>query len=123
MDSDIISGGDQSQLSFSQEEQTHFYVPQSTAQSPHPDPENETLPSFTSQWRNDPLSVSRDASETSERLSETWESQEVSDLGKELLIQQCGDLREEVALREREKELVMEELRRSAEELEEARAR
>ncbi|CDQ78705.1 unnamed protein product [Oncorhynchus mykiss] len=104
LDSDIISGGDQSQLSFSQEEQTHFSVPQSTAQSHHPDPENETLPSFASQWQNDPLSVSRDASETSERLSETSESQEVSDLGKELLIQQCGDLREEVALREREKE-------------------
>uniref|UniRef100_A0A4W5KUS0 ELK domain-containing protein n=1 Tax=Hucho hucho TaxID=62062 RepID=A0A4W5KUS0_9TELE len=125
LDSDIVSGGDQSQLSFSQEEQTHFSVPPSTAQSPHPDPdpENETLTSFASQWQNDPLSVSRGASETSERLSETSESQEVSDLGKELLIQQCGDLREEVALREREKVVVMEELRRSAEELEEARAR
>ncbi|XP_055764487.1 A-kinase anchor protein 9-like isoform X2 [Salvelinus fontinalis] len=123
LDSDIVSGGHQSQLSFSQEEQTHFSVPPSTARSPHPDPENETLPSFTSQWQNDPFSVSRDPSETSERLSETSESQEISDLGKELLIQQCGDLREEVALREREKEVVMEELRRSAEELEEARAR
>nr|XP_046179306.1 LOW QUALITY PROTEIN: pericentrin-like [Oncorhynchus gorbuscha] len=123
LDSDIISGGDQSQLSFSQEEQTNFSVPQSTAQSHHPDPENETLPSFASQWQNDPLSVSRDASETSERLSETSESQEVSDLGKELLIQQCGDLREEVALREREKEVVMEELRRSAKDLEETSAR
>ncbi|XP_042179861.1 pericentrin-like isoform X7 [Oncorhynchus tshawytscha] len=121
LDSDIVSGGDQSQLSFSQEEQTHFPVPPSTARSP--DPENETLPSFASQWQNNPLSVSRDASETSERLSETSESQEISDLGKELLIQQCGDLREEVALREREKEVVMEELRRSAEDLEEARAR
>ncbi|XP_052355300.1 pericentrin-like isoform X4 [Oncorhynchus keta] len=121
LDSDIVSGGDQSQLSFSQEEQTHFPVPPSTARSP--DPENETLPSFASQWQNNPLSVSRDASETSERLSEMSESQEISDLGKQLLIQQCGDLREEVALREREKEVVMEELRRSAEDLEEARAR
>ncbi|XP_041760284.2 pericentrin isoform X1 [Coregonus clupeaformis] len=123
LDSDIVSGGDQSQLSFSQEEQTHFSAQQSTAQCPRHDPENENMPSFASQWQNDPLSVSRDASETSERLSETSERQEVSDLGKELLIQQCGDLREEVALREREKEVVMEELRRSAEELEEARAR
>ncbi|XP_034145545.1 pericentrin isoform X3 [Esox lucius] len=121
-----ISCGDQSQLSFLQEEQTHVPSPQYAAPTLWVDPENQTCPSLQLQWQDNTLSVSGAASECgSERLSESSERQaeEVSDLGKELLIQQCGDLREELALREKEKEVLVEEVKRSAEELEDARAR
>lgn len=45
------------------------------------------------------------------------------DLGKELLIQQCRDLTEQLEEKERKLDILQEEVRRSAEELEEARER
>ncbi|MCJ8730090.1 hypothetical protein PDJAM_G00113640 [Pangasius djambal] len=45
------------------------------------------------------------------------------DLGKELLIQQCGDLTKQLEEKERQLDILQEEVRRSAEELEEARER
>lgn len=48
---------------------------------------------------------------------------EDTDLEKELLSQQCGELREELALKERDLNVLREEVIKSAEELEEARSR
>ncbi|KAM6973041.1 pericentrin [Aplochiton taeniatus] len=78
----------------------------------------DAAPQSPSPWFNDHSSLSG-----SREVSQLSDPGEPSDLGKELLIQQCGDLREEMALREREQEVLQEEVRRSAEELEEARSR
>ncbi|KAM6968416.1 pericentrin [Tautogolabrus adspersus] len=48
---------------------------------------------------------------------------EETDLEKELLSQQCGELREELVLKDRDLEVLREEVIKSAEELEEARSR
>ncbi|KAL1021956.1 hypothetical protein UPYG_G00020370 [Umbra pygmaea] len=122
LDSDL-SGGDQSQLSFSQEEPAVFSLPQHTSLM---EPANESMSSLESQWLKDPLFVSGAGNESDpEGVNEMSDRphEEVPDLGKELLIQQCGDLQEELALRERENQVLMEEVTRNAGELEEARAR
>ncbi|KAJ8003709.1 hypothetical protein DPEC_G00151130 [Dallia pectoralis] len=122
----VITVGDQSQQTLAQEEPTDFPNPQYPAQTLHMDPESQTSPSFQSHWLDDPLSGLGASSECgSERLSEASGGQveEASDLGKVLLIQQCGDLREELTLKEKENEVLVEEVKRSAEELEETRAR
>ncbi|KAK1798755.1 hypothetical protein P4O66_007039, partial [Electrophorus voltai] len=54
---------------------------------------------------------------------ELHESVDVTDLGKELLIQQCQDLTEQLEQKERRLEVLEGEVRHSAEELEEARER
>ncbi|XP_029350413.1 pericentrin isoform X2 [Echeneis naucrates] len=70
-----------------------------------------------SQWH--PNSSSRDL-----EMSKLSEQQfEETDLEKELLNQQCGELREELALKDRDLNVLREEVTRSAEELEEARSR
>ena len=57
-------------------------------------------------------------------LSKMSEHQfEETDLEKDLLNQQCGELREELALKERDLNVLREEVIKSAEELEEARDR
>ncbi|XP_015248198.1 PREDICTED: pericentrin-like isoform X1 [Cyprinodon variegatus] len=56
------------------------------------------------------------------QLSEQQQLEEI-DLEKQLLSQQCGELREELALKERDLGVLREEVRKSAEELEEARSR
>lgn len=48
---------------------------------------------------------------------------EETDLEKELLNQQCGELREELAVKDRDLDVLREEVIKSAEELEEARSR
>lgn len=48
---------------------------------------------------------------------------EETDLEKELLNQQCGELREELAMKDRDLKVLQEEVIQSAEELEEARSR
>lgn len=48
---------------------------------------------------------------------------EDTDLEKELLNQQCAELREELALKDRDLNVLIEEVTKSAEELEEARSR
>lgn len=48
---------------------------------------------------------------------------EATDLEKELLNQQCGELREELAVKDRHLNVLKEEIIKSAEELEEARDR
>lgn len=48
---------------------------------------------------------------------------EETDLEKELLNQQCGELREELSLKDRDLNVLKEEVIKSAEELEEARSR
>lgn len=48
---------------------------------------------------------------------------EETDLEKELLNQQCGELREELAVKDRQLNVLREEIIKSAEELEEARGR
>lgn len=109
--------GDQSHFSISHslhEEQSDFqsFYPQRTPGS-LAEADGSTLQS-PSQWLNN---------STSSYLEVTEQRCEVSDLGKELLIQQCEDLREELALREREQEVLREEVSKSTEELEEARSR
>ncbi|CAJ1074387.1 pericentrin isoform X4 [Xyrichtys novacula] len=58
--------------------------------------------------------------ETSDLSEQQFEE---TDLEKELLNQQCGELREELALKDRDLDVLREEVIKSAEELEEARSR
>lgn len=59
--------------------------------------------------------------ELDSRLSQ--EQFEGMDLEKDLLNQQCGELREELAVKERDLDVLREELLKTEEELEEARSR
>uniref|UniRef100_A0A3Q3MWM4 Pericentrin n=1 Tax=Labrus bergylta TaxID=56723 RepID=A0A3Q3MWM4_9LABR len=61
-----------------------------------------------------------DELETSKLSEQEFEE---ADLEKELLSQQCGELREELVLKDRDLEVLREEVVKSAEELEEARSR
>ncbi|XP_058471141.1 pericentrin [Solea solea] len=70
-----------------------------------------------SHWPFNSTSEDLDMSKLSEQQFEE------TDLEKELLNQQCGELREELALKDRDLNVLQEEVIRSAEELEEARSR
>ncbi|XP_062413118.1 pericentrin isoform X11 [Pungitius pungitius] len=70
-----------------------------------------------SQW------LHHDSSGELETSKLTEQQFEETDLEKELLNQQCGELREELLLKERDLDVLKEEVLNSAEELEEARSR
>ncbi|XP_031703854.1 pericentrin [Anarrhichthys ocellatus] len=71
-------------------------------------------------WLHDSSSGELETSKFSERQ---FEETEETDLEKELLNQQCGELREELLLKDRDLNVLREEVINSAEELEEARSR
>ncbi|XP_068574033.1 pericentrin isoform X2 [Cebidichthys violaceus] len=71
-------------------------------------------------WLHDSSSGELETSKFSERQ---FEETEETDLEKELLNQQCGELREELVLKDRDLNVLREEVINSAEELEEARSR
>ncbi|KAL6105456.1 pcnt [Pungitius sinensis] len=71
----------------------------------------------SSQW------LHHDSSGELETSKLTEQQFEETDLEKELLNQQCGELREELLLKERDLDVLKEEVLNSAEELEEARSR
>ncbi|KAM6917864.1 pericentrin isoform 2-T2 [Lycodopsis pacificus] len=71
-------------------------------------------------WLHDSSSGELETSKFSERQ---YEETEETDLEKELLNQQCGELREELLLKDRDLNVLREEVINSAEELEEARSR
>lgn len=70
-----------------------------------------------SQWLHNSSSGELEMSKLSEQQFEE------TDLEKELLNQQCGELREELDLKDRDLNVLREEVIKSAEELEEARSR
>lgn len=70
-----------------------------------------------SQWLINSSTPELEASDVSEKHYEE------TDLEKELLIQQCRELREELAVREKDLNVLTDEVFKSAEELEEARSR
>ncbi|KAM9707457.1 pericentrin isoform 3-T3 [Menidia menidia] len=74
-------------------------------------------PGFLSQWPHKSAPDEMGLSGMSEQQFEE------TNLEKELLNQQCGELREELALKERDLNVLKEEVMKSAEELEEARNR
>ncbi|KAM4541725.1 pericentrin isoform 3-T3 [Odontesthes bonariensis] len=86
---------------------SQYFAPEAGDSSPH------SLP----QWPHNSSSDEMELSQMSERQFEE------TDLEKELLNQQCGELREELALKERDLNVLKEEVLKSAEELEEARNR
>lgn len=73
-------------------------------------------PRSSVQWLRNSTSEDFEFSQLSERREET-------DLDKVLLNQQCGELRDELAVKERESEVLKEEVIKTADELEEARSR
>uniref|UniRef100_A0A3Q2FFS1 Pericentrin n=1 Tax=Cyprinodon variegatus TaxID=28743 RepID=A0A3Q2FFS1_CYPVA len=72
--------------------------------------------------QNDNIQNISGSQHSAPELSEQQQLEEI-DLEKQLLSQQCGELREELALKERDLGVLREEVRKSAEELEEARSR
>ncbi|XP_044023203.1 pericentrin isoform X3 [Siniperca chuatsi] len=89
--------------------------------SPHCSPgilvADNTNPHSLSQWLHNSTSGELEMSKLSKQQFEE------TDLEKELLNQQCGELREELALKDRDLDVLREEVIKSAEELEEARSR
>lgn len=77
----------------------------------------DSNPQSLSQWLHSSTSSKLETSNVSEQQFEE------TNLEKELLSQQCGDLQEELAFKERDLNLLREEIINSAEELEEARGR
>ena len=78
---------------------------------------DDSHPQSLSQWLHDTSSGELEMSKLSEQQFEE------TDLEKELLNQQCGELREELAVKDRDLHVLREEVIKSAEELEEARSR
>ncbi|KAG7229208.1 hypothetical protein INR49_013151 [Caranx melampygus] len=78
---------------------------------------DDSNPQSLSQWLQNSTSGDLEMSKLSEQQFEE------TDLEKELLNQQCGELREELAVKDRDLNVLKEELIRSAEEVEEARSR
>lgn len=78
---------------------------------------DDSNPQSLSEWPHDSTSGDLEISKLSEQQFEK------TDLEKELLNQQCGELREELALKDRDLNVLREEINNSAEELEEARSR
>lgn len=72
---------------------------------------------------SDPQSDSERPHDSMSEDLETSKLFEKTDLEKELLSQQCGELRDELALKDRDMNVLREEVVKSAEELEEARNR
>ncbi|XP_065822477.1 pericentrin isoform X2 [Labrus bergylta] len=85
--------------------------------SPHCSPGNLLADDSLSQFLHN---STFDELETSKLSEQEFEE---ADLEKELLSQQCGELREELVLKDRDLEVLREEVVKSAEELEEARSR
>ncbi|GLD47932.1 A-kinase anchor protein 9-like protein [Lates japonicus] len=80
---------------------------------------DDSNPQSLSQWLHNSTSKSEELGMS--KLSE--QHFEETDLEKELLNQQCAELREELALKDRDLDVLREEVIKSAEELEEARSR
>lgn len=89
-------------------------TPQCSPGIPLPDNSNPQSPS---QWLYD---STPDELETSKLSEQQFEQ---TDLEKELLNQQCGELRDELLLKDRDLNVLREEVINTAEELEEARSR
>lgn len=87
--------------------------PDLSLRMPVPDISN---PQSSVQWLCS--STSRDL-----EISQLSEQHEETDLEKVLLNQQCGELREELAVKDRESKVLKEEIMKTAEDLEEARSR
>lgn len=77
----------------------------------------DSTPQSLSKWHQNFSSGELDLSQMSQQQFEK------TDLEKDLLNQQCLELQEELALKERELDVLKEEVLQSAEELEEARSR
>ncbi|XP_042292883.1 pericentrin isoform X3 [Thunnus maccoyii] len=112
--------GDQPLLSISncpQEEVDNLHNISIPEHSPGIPVADDSNPQSLSQWLNNSTSGKLEMSDVSERYFEETHPE------KELLSQQCVELREELALKDRDLNLLGEEVIKSAEELEEARSR
>ncbi|XP_078134423.1 pericentrin isoform X2 [Sander vitreus] len=108
--------GDEPLLSISNRfaEDHNTSTPQGSPGTPVAD---HSHPQSPSQWLHNSSSGELELSKLSEQQFEE------TDLEKELLNQQCGELREELVLKDRDLNVLREEVINSAEELEEARSR
>ncbi|KAM9354836.1 pericentrin [Pholidichthys leucotaenia] len=109
--------GDQPLMSISSrplEEKDHLHISSSQYSVPVT---NDSAPQSLSRWLHHSTSDKIERSVTSEQQYED------TDLEKELLIQQCDELRDELTLKERDVNVLREEIMKSTEELEEARNR
>ncbi|XP_042356085.1 pericentrin isoform X2 [Plectropomus leopardus] len=79
--------------------------------------DDDSHPQSPSQWPHNSTAGELEMSKLSEQQFEE------TDLEKELLHQQCGELRDELALKDRDMNVLQEEVIKSAEELDEARSR
>ncbi|XP_041809392.1 pericentrin isoform X2 [Chelmon rostratus] len=112
--------GDEPLLSISNrfpEENDNLHNSSSPRCSPGIPVADNSNPQPLSQWLHNSTSSEVEMSKLSEQQFEE------TDLEKELLNQQCGELREELAVKDRDLDVLREEVIKSAEELEEARSR
>lgn len=89
----------------------------------HDDRQNTSSPQDSPADESNPQWLHNSASGWMERSNVSEQQTEDTNLEKELLSQQCEKLREELALKERDLNVLKEEVIKSAEELEEARSR
>ncbi|XP_025756941.1 pericentrin [Oreochromis niloticus] len=89
----------------------------------HDDRQNTSSPQDSSADESNPQWLHNSASGRMEMSNVSEQQSEDTNLEKELLSQQCEELREELALKERDLNVLKEEVIKSAEELEEARSR
>lgn len=89
----------------------------------HDDRQNTSSPQDSLADESNPQWLHNVASGRMERSNVSEQQSEDTNLEKELLSQQCEELREELALKERALNVLKEEVIKSAEELEEARSR
>lgn len=114
LNSDIL--GDEPLLSITNRFQEESLLPNNSSPCSSPGiPLSQSLSPWLLNCTSNKLEM-----ETSDLSQQQFEE---TDLEKELLNQQCGELREELALKDRELNVLKEEVMRSAEELEEARSR
>ncbi|XP_028420872.1 pericentrin isoform X5 [Perca flavescens] len=112
--------GDEPLLSISNrfaEDNDNFHDTSTPQGSPGTPVADHSHPPSPSQWLHNSTSGELELSKLSEQQFEE------TDLEKELLNQQCGELREELVLKDRDLNVLREEVINSAEELEEARSR
>lgn len=112
--------GDEPLLSISNrfhEESDNHHNSSSPRCSPGIPVADNSIPQSLTQWLQNSTSGELETSKLSE------EQFEEADLEKELLNQQCGELHEELAAKDRDLNVLREEVIKSAEELEEARNR
>ncbi|XP_039642921.1 pericentrin isoform X3 [Perca fluviatilis] len=112
--------GDEPLLSISNrfaEDNNNFQDTSTPQGSPGTPVADHSHPQSPSQWLHNSTSGELELSKLSEQQFEE------TDLEKELLNQQCGELREELVLKDRDLNVLREEVINSAEELEEARSR